>query len=72
MIRKFNLSIQVDEKTTVTNNNSIVNNNKVTTKHVFQGGFIVGIIYFAKVVYPLLSLNAWWCLILPGLFMTIS
>lgn len=32
MIRKFNLTIQVDEKTTVTNDNSIVNNNKVTTK----------------------------------------
>lgn len=32
MIRKFSLSIRVDDDTTVTNNNSIVNNNKVTTK----------------------------------------
>jgi apolipoprotein N-acyltransferase len=37
-------------------------NEKVSTKRVFQGGFIVGVIYFAKVVYPLFSLSAWWWL----------
>ena len=32
MIKKFNLSIVIDETTTVTDKNSIVNNNKVTSK----------------------------------------
>ncbi len=43
-----------------------IDNDKLTTKQIFQGGFIVGIIYFAKVVYPLLSLNAWWWLDITG------
>lgn len=43
------------------------NNKKVNTKRLFQGGIIMGIIYFLKVVYPLLSLNAWWWLDVSGI-----
>jgi apolipoprotein N-acyltransferase len=43
-----------------------VNDKKNNTKKLFQGGLIVGIIYFVKVVYPLMSLNAWWWLDVKG------
>ncbi len=44
-----------------------IDNDKVNKKRVFQGGFIVGVIYFSKVVYPLLSLNAWWWFDVSGI-----
>jgi|GEM_PF-2555895 len=36
-----------------------IKNNHVTPRQSFQGGFFTGFIYFARITYPLLSLNAW-------------
>ncbi|MHB8660609.1 MAG: apolipoprotein N-acyltransferase [Minisyncoccota bacterium] len=35
---------------------------RLSNKKIFQAGLLTGIVYFGKVTYPLLSLNAWWWL----------
>lgn len=44
-----------------------INTSGISSKKVFWGGVVAGIIYFGKVVYPLLSLNAWGWLEVGGI-----
>ncbi|MEK7555676.1 MAG: apolipoprotein N-acyltransferase [Patescibacteria group bacterium] len=44
-----------------------INTSGISSKKVFWGGVVAGVIYFGKVTYPLLSLNAWGWLKVSGI-----